>query len=184
MVAERQLSVGEWSVLALLAERPAHGWALAAALSPEGEIGVVWSLSRPLVYRALELLEERGLVEQVGSATSARGPSRTIFTPTRAGRNALTRWLQQPAAHIRDLRPELLLKLIFLRRRGSDTSELLDRQRAIVEELLARLAADLADASNERAVLVRYRLEAARAALRFVEAERDGAGSVAAAFAD
>jgi PadR family transcriptional regulator AphA len=175
MGVERRLSAGEWSVLALLSEAPAHGWALAAVLSTDGEVGVVWSLSRPLVYRALEVLQELGLVEQVGATASTRGPSRTIFRPTRQGRAALKRWLHEPVAHIRDLRPDLLLKLIFLRRAGADTSALLDAQRSIVEELLAGLEVDLEGASIERAVLVRYRLEIARSALRFVEAERAAA---------
>lgn len=174
---ERKLSAGEWSVLALLSEAPAHGWALAVVLSPDGEVGVVWSLSRPLVYRALEVLQELGLVEQVGAAASTRGPSRTIFRPTRKGRAALKRWLREPVAHIRDLRPDLLLKLIFLRRAGADTSALLDAQRSIVEELLAGFEVDLEGASVERAVLVRYRLEIARSALRFVEGERAAAAS-------
>lgn len=175
MSAERQPTAGEWSVLALLNEAPAHGWALAAALAPDGEIGAVWSLSRPLVYRALETLQQRGLVEVVGAASSTRGPSRTVYRPTRRGRSALARWLGEPVAHIRDLRPDLLLKLIFLARAGKDTSALLDEQRLLVEALLLEIAADLDGATAAQAILVRYRVEVARAALRFVEAERDAA---------
>ena len=52
-----ELSPGEWAVLALLNERPTHGFALARALAPGGEIGRVWSFRRPLVYRALETLQ-------------------------------------------------------------------------------------------------------------------------------
>src|SRR5205809_7221333 len=76
---ERELAPGEWSVLALLAEEPGHGWALARQMAREGEIGRVWALGRPLVYRALELLEERGLIEPVGSEPGVRGPNRTDF---------------------------------------------------------------------------------------------------------
>ncbi len=43
------LAPGEWAVLASVAERPTHGFAVAKALGPSGEIGRVWSLSRPLV---------------------------------------------------------------------------------------------------------------------------------------
>lgn len=93
--AERRRSVGEWSVLALLTESPAHGWALASQLEPGGEVGSIWSLSRPLVYRALELLRTDGLVEPVGASASTRGPSRTLFSPTRIGRSSLVVWLRE-----------------------------------------------------------------------------------------
>jgi DNA-binding PadR family transcriptional regulator len=174
MGSGRRLSTGEWSVLGLLNEAPAHGWSLAAALAPTGEIGAVWSLSRALVYRALDTLHRNGLVEVAGAASSTRGPSRTVFRPTRSGRSALSGWLAQPVEHIRNLRPDLLLKLVFLARAGKDPGPLLERQQTLVEGLLAEIET-ASDGSVEQAILVRYRLEVARAALRFVEAERDAA---------
>ena len=65
-VAERSLAPGEWAVLALISERPSHGWAVATRLSPAGELGSVWSLGRPLVYRSIDILAERGLIEPAG----------------------------------------------------------------------------------------------------------------------
>jgi len=44
-----ELTAGEWAVLALLAEAPTHGFAIAKAMAPEGEVGKVWSVRRPLV---------------------------------------------------------------------------------------------------------------------------------------
>src|SRR5512138_2025232 len=99
MAEERELAPGEWSVLALLAERPSHGWALAEALAPDGEIGCVWSLGRPLVYRSFAILEARGLIEPVGPEPSARGPKRTVFRVTDDGRIELDRWFAEPVAH-------------------------------------------------------------------------------------
>src|SRR3954452_16159846 len=116
MADERELAPGEWSVLALLAEQPAHGWALATALAPEGEIGCVWSLGRPLVYRSLEILERRGLIDPAGLGASARGPKRTVFRPTAAGGAELDRWLAEPVAHVHEIRSALLLKLVFAER--------------------------------------------------------------------
>jgi PadR family transcriptional regulator AphA len=174
MAVERALTAGEWSILGLLSEAPAHGWALASALAADGEIGAVWALSRPLVYRALDLLEQRGLIELVGPASSTRGPSRTVFRPTRKGRAALARWFDEPVEHIRDLRPELLLKLVFLRRAGRDPGSVLDAQREVIEKLLAELEQDLDGLPVERAIVIRYRIEVACAALRFVQLERAG----------
>ena len=96
------LSPAEWASLALLAEQPAHGFAVARALAPEGEVGRVWSCSRPLVYRALAVLAERGLVEERGSEVSDAGPRRTTLAPTRAGRRELDRWLAEPAIGARE----------------------------------------------------------------------------------
>jgi DNA-binding PadR family transcriptional regulator len=56
-----ELSADEWAVLALLAEQPSHGFAIARALEREGPVGRVWSVTHPLVYRALERLSEDGL---------------------------------------------------------------------------------------------------------------------------
>ncbi len=69
-----ELSAGEWAVLALLREEPAHGFALARAMAPDGEVGQVWAMRRPLVYRALETLEQRELIRPAPSR-AARGRS-------------------------------------------------------------------------------------------------------------
>src|SRR6476646_9965143 len=104
---ERDLAPGEWSVLALLAEQPGHGWVLARQMTRTGDIGAVWSLGRPLVYRALELLDA-------------------------LGRDELERWLAEPVDHVRDVRSTFLLKLILIDRAGLDPEPLLEAQRASV----------------------------------------------------
>lgn len=165
-----RLGPGEWSVLALLHERPAHGWALAQALAPDGEVGAVWSVGRPVVYRALQTLSDRRLIAPAGQEPGARGPSRTIFAETPAGAEAVQTWLGEPVGHVRDVRSLLVLKLVFLERAGADPGPLLESQRQALEPLVASLEGQLARAEGGRAILLRYRLETARAALRFVEA--------------
>src|SRR4051812_9307181 len=96
---ERNLAPGEWAVLALLSERPSHGWAVAAQLGASGELGSVWSLGRPLVYRSIDILAERQLIEPAGHEPGLRGPNRTIFRATDAGREALAQWLSEPVDH-------------------------------------------------------------------------------------
>ncbi len=56
------LLLGEWACLGLLYAVPSHGFAIAAQLRPDTEVGRIWSLSRPLTYRSLDQLVERGLV--------------------------------------------------------------------------------------------------------------------------
>ena len=167
--AEIDLSPAEWASLALLAEQPAHGFAVARALAPGGEVGRVWSCSRPLVYRALERLGDLGLVEERGSERSDAGPRRTVLGATKAGRRELDRWLAEPAAHVRELRSSLMLKLLFLTRRGADASALLERQRSVLAGLVAGLEEGAGVAEGFDRVLYLWRLESARAALRFVD---------------
>jgi PadR family transcriptional regulator AphA len=172
MADERELAPGEWSVLALLAEQPAHGWALAAALAPEGEIGCVWSLGRPLVYRSLEILEKRGLAEPGGVEASVRGPKRTVYRITDAGRAELARWLAEPVPHVHEIRSLLLLKLVFGERLGVDLHPLLDAQHELLEERAEQLEAGTAESAGAERIMGSFRLETARAALRFVESQQ------------
>ena len=164
-----ELSPAAWASLALLAEEPAHGFAIARALASGGEVGRVWSCSRPLVYRAFAVLAELGLVEARGLEPSDVGPRRTVLQPTRAGRRELERWLAEPVAHVRELRSELMLKLLFLSRRGGDATELLTRQGAALQPVVDGLEEAVRRADGFDRVLYLWRLESARAALRFVE---------------
>ena len=173
--AETHLSPAEWASLALLCEQPAHGFAIARALAPEREVGRVWTCSRPLVYRALAVLVEQGLVEERGSQASRTGPPRTVLAATRAGRREVARWLAEPVAHVRDVRADLMLKLLFLSRRSADPSQLLARQREVLLPLVEGLADAASRAEGFERVLYLWRLESARAALRFVEEVSAGA---------
>jgi PadR family transcriptional regulator AphA len=166
---ERELAPGEWSVLALLAEQPGHGWALARQMNRTGEIGAVWSLGRPLVYRALELLEQRGLVEAIGHEPGLRGPNRTIFRATALGRDELERWLAEPVDHVRDVRSTFLLKLILIDRAGLDAERLLEAQRAAVVPAVETLEARLAASGPTERILVHFRLESTRAVVHFID---------------
>lgn len=165
-----ELTAGEWALLALLDEQPAHGFALARAMAPDGEVGQVWAVRRPLVYRALETLERLGLVRPIGTLRSESGPQRRMLGPTPAGRTAVDGWLDQPVEHVRDARSLLMLKLLFLTRRDVDAAPLLTAQRrqflAQAERLSA--AADTADGFDRRLLL--WRLHSTSAAVAFTEA--------------
>ena len=165
----RELAPGEWSVLALLSDAPAHGWALAEAMSKDGEVGRVWAVGRPLVYRAIELLESRGLIEAVGTEPGARGPNRALFEATPWGRAELTRWLSEPVDHVRDIRSLLLLKLVLLERAGLDNRALLEAQRASTVPAVTTLETRLRQSIGTEHIFVRYRLEITRSVVSFVD---------------
>jgi PadR family transcriptional regulator AphA len=161
-----QLLLGEWACLGILCQAPAHGFAIAARLKPEGDVGRVWSLSRALTYRSLDQLVARDLVRPVGEERGIAGGNRTILAPTRRGRAQLRRWVTTPTAHLRDLRSELLLKLVVADLCAIDVGPLLERQRAHLDELAGALATCHDDAVD---VVALWRSEASQAALRFLD---------------
>ena len=156
-------------MLALLSERPAHGWALARQLSPAGELGAIWSLGRPLVYRSLDILAERRLIEPAGHEPGARGPNRTIFRVTQAGLDAVADWLAEPVEHVREGRSLLLLKIVFAERARLDARPMLHAQHAAVSTAIASLEQRIRTTSGTEAILLRFRIESTRAVQRFIE---------------
>jgi DNA-binding PadR family transcriptional regulator len=162
-----ELLLGEWACLAGVAQQPSHGFALAARLAPTGDLGRVWSLSRPLTYRSVEVLAQRGLVEVIGEERGRNGLPRTVYGATEAGREALARWLDEPVVHVRDAPTELLMKLVVLDQMGFDRQQLVDRQLAVLDPLVAPLTAP---ADDEHADPVRvWREESALATVRFLD---------------
>jgi DNA-binding PadR family transcriptional regulator len=162
------LALADQVVLALLAEQPMHGWAIVRALAPGGEIGRVWSLSRPLAYRSIDLLLDRRLL-RAAESEPGQGARRRILTPTAAGRRVTSRWLAAPVEHLRHVRTELLLKVVLARRRGVDPRPLLHEQAAVFAPIQEGLE-DAARAPDADAV-DRWRVESARAVRRFLEEE-------------
>lgn len=162
------LNAGEWAVLTLCDEGPTHGFAVAQALASGGDIGRVWTVPRPVVYRALRRLRELGLIEELGPQESPAGPPRTRVRVTKAGRAAVAGWLDEPVEHVRDARYLLLLKLLFLDRRDRDPAALVAAQTAVYTTIERRLTARRPAAEGFDRVLLAWRLESARAALRFL----------------
>jgi tRNA-Thr(GGU) m(6)t(6)A37 methyltransferase TsaA len=166
-------SLPEWAALGVLSESATHGWAVAEALGPKGEIGRVHTVTRPLVYRALRGLETDGLIEVRGTTTSEAGPDRTILGATRRGRSRFNAWRGRASTHVRDLRSELMLKLLFLDRSGIDPAPLLAEQQTVLARTEAALVAQLESATGFDRTLALWRLSVGRAALSFVESLLD-----------
>lgn len=162
----REPLLGEWACLGVLYDRPAHGWAVATQLRPDGEIGRIWHLSRPLTYRALDQLTARAWIRAVAEEPGTAGPNRTILAATRAGRARFRSWLTTPVPNVRDLRSELLLKLVFAERHGVDIADMLDEQRAIIAGHAAHVSV-VNDGTTD--VVALWRREMTRAAARFLD---------------
>jgi DNA-binding PadR family transcriptional regulator len=169
---EADLLPGEWAVLGLLSQEPAHGFAIARSLSPTGTFGRIWLMSRPRVYRAIDDLAARGLIAEVGTAPSDRGPTRTLYEATRAGQALLDAWLRAPVDHVREMRSDLLLKLALLHERRMSSHALLAAQREALAPVLRSLESAISTATGFEAVVLRYRLESTRSALAFIDQVR------------
>jgi DNA-binding PadR family transcriptional regulator len=167
---EHSLSLSEWLVLCLVCEQPTHGFAIARLLEAEGSLGKVWRVPKPVIYRALQRLEQLGLVRTTEQQASSQGPARSLIDATPAGRTAATAWLTRPVSHIRDVRSELLVKLALLDRAGTDPQPLLVAQREHLAPLADALRARLGDAAGFDRTLVLWRYETVSATIRFLDA--------------
>ena len=160
----RDLSLTEWIVLALVAEGPSHGFAIAKELRADSDLGRVMTVQRALVYRALDRLSDAHLVEPSVTEPGDGGPQRTILRATRRGRDTLNRWLDSPVAHVRDLRIEFLVKLRLNQRKGRTPTTLVRAQRTALSPAFDSLTSPPTDA-----VVDRWRHRNAVAAREFLD---------------
>ena len=87
------MSLTEWLVLCLVSEQLTHGFAVARLLGPDGSMGQVWRVPKPVVYRALQRLEQLALVEAAGEEPTSLGPVRSVVAISRpAGRPRRRGW--------------------------------------------------------------------------------------------
>jgi PadR family transcriptional regulator AphA len=160
-----ELTLGEQCCLALIGQGATHGWAVGTLLESDGEIGRIWSLSRPLTYRAIDTLVERRLVSR-RDAVAGRGRERRLLRATATGRRTTAAWLDAPVTHIRDVRTELLVKLALRQRAGLPVEPLLAaEQRVLVPTIDALTAGTPADDD----LVDVWRRESARAVRRFLD---------------
>ena len=168
MNAGPSLSLAEWTVLALISEAPAHGFAICQLTAPDGELGRIWHVPRPVIYRSIGRLGDAELVAPQ-AVESARGPQRTIYAATPAGHDAAAAWLDTPVEHVRDVRSQLLLKLALLHRAGTDATGLLHRQKSILEPIASAIAVERPQRPGFDATLLAWRRATAAAALSFLD---------------
>ncbi len=162
------MALAEWTVLVLLSQRPAHGFAVSQLTAPDGELGRIWRIPRPVVYRAIGRLQDAGLITPE-TVEPGLGPQRTIFAVTPRGRQEAERWLSTPVEHVRDIRSQLLIKLALLYRAGRDPADLLRRQRAALEPIARATQAPGAELDGFDAILLAWRRATAAAALGFLD---------------
>ena len=168
MSAWPTLSLPEWTVLTVVSERPTHGFAIAQLTAPHGELGRIWHIPRPVIYRSIGRLLDLGLLIP-GAVESGRGPQRTLYSATPRGHEAVRRWLDTPVEHVREVRSHLLLKLALLDRAGVDPTGLLERQKATLEPIAEAINAESPGSAGFDATLLAWRRATTAATMNFLD---------------
>lgn len=94
-------------LLALLARRPAHGYALKHWI--DRHLDPFWRIDFGQLYRVLRRAVTQGLAVRTRREASPHGPARNVYRLTPDGRRRLEAWLAEPAS--KD--DELMVKLAF-----------------------------------------------------------------------
>lgn len=120
------------SILALLADEPAHGYALKSEF--EASTGATWPLNVGQVYTTLRRLERDGLVEPLSSGDD---DARVTWRITKPGLAELRQWFGSPVTADPPARDELAIKvLLAIATDRDDVADLLQAQRAATMERL------------------------------------------------
>jgi DNA-binding PadR family transcriptional regulator len=128
------------AVLALLAEKPAHGYELKNSF--EQAVGDQWGgLNIGHLYQILDRLSRDRLIESQRQPQPVK-PDRVVHHLTPAGRAELDRWLNEPSARLRGYRDDFFLKLMAAVQAGDPETldGVLRRQRAHLLRELHSLA--------------------------------------------
>jgi DNA-binding PadR family transcriptional regulator len=160
------------AVLALLADKPAHGYELKSSF--EQAVGDQWGgLNIGHLYQVLDRLARDGLIESERQPQQIK-PDRLVHRLTPAGRAELDRWLAEPAIRAHGYRDDFFLKVMAAARSGDQAAlnGVLDRQRAhLLRELhgLGKARGLAGDASVESLLITAAELHI-RADLGIVDA--------------
>jgi DNA-binding PadR family transcriptional regulator len=141
---------------------------VAQLLAPDGGLGRIWAVPRPVVYQVMKKLLQLGLVRERRTEAGGRGPVRTVVGVTPAGRAALRRWLEEPVDHVRDVRSLLLLKLALIDRARGDPAPLIAAQKERLAEQLTALEQARDAATGFDRVVLEWRVASSRATVEFL----------------
>lgn len=169
-----RMTPAAYAVLGAISQGPTHGFAIARRLQPTGDLGQVWSVTRPLVYRELARLVEQDLVREESDELGDRGPRRTVVRITDTGRADIDWWLAEPVHRVRDFRSMFLLKLALIDGVGGDPGPLANAQRTVFEVRLADMQHELESSTGFDARVLLWRALSTRAAVDFLIAVGSG----------
>jgi DNA-binding PadR family transcriptional regulator len=173
------------AVLGLLAEGPSYGYELKARF--EDAVGPQWGeLNIGHLYQILDRLMRDGFVTR-RSVSQVDRPDKVVYRLSKAGRDELEAWLDQPFVRQSGYRDDVFLKLLVAARLGPDRlREVIALQR---QSYLSELAG-LSDLRKRRRgePLIELLIEAAilhtEANLKVMERADDRATALATSWSD
>ena len=156
-------------MLALLREKPEHGYGLHRRLQGDDLLSRVWTIRQSQVYFLLSKLVRRRWVHRQRKG-GGQGPPRAEFEITPAGRAALRRWMKTPVRAPRELRGAFAAKLYFTLLSSSPPAarSLVARQRSALRSWLTRHREGL-PRSGPAAAVLRLRDVQTEAALTYLD---------------
>jgi len=173
------LTIPDFVLLSLLAERPMHGYQ--ANMELERRQVRDWAgISRPQVYYSLDKLVRLRLLRRMQNREPAAGPERFVFATTAAGRRALADALDGEEWTTQRERPPFLtwIALSWLARPGAFDRQILRRRRFLEAELsreqatLADIIAEVGHPYHEAVWMVDLTIEQMKAELRWLQKVR------------
>jgi DNA-binding PadR family transcriptional regulator len=116
-------------LLALLSERPMHGYQLAQLVKSDAGLRTIWRIERSEVYFLIRKLLKHGFIVE-HAEEQGTGPRRLIYAPSASGLAALDMWLMSPEKAPRNLRTAMLARIyVALRRDPALAVSLIDAQK-------------------------------------------------------
>ena len=163
-------SVLDQIVLAIIGEKPQHGFAVSKELERDPSLSAVIRIRRPLVYRSINCLLDAKLLRETKVEPGDQGSQRVVYTVTASGKLASTTWLNEVVEHPRDARIELLAKFVLRSRRNLKNQQLAKRQKKLFEHQAAKLQASANSATYDVRLVALWRVENINAMIRLLEA--------------
>ena len=166
-------SVLDHIVLALLNEKPQHGFAIAKELVADESLQAVLTVRRPLVYRSINSLEAAGLIRPTKTEAGQQGSERTVYSPTSQGVSVSKSWLGSIVEHPRDARIELLAKFMLRDRAKLSNVGLAKRQRKLFAQFAYEFKQKEREAATNSKLVLRWRYESIHAMIRLLDSVID-----------
>ena len=163
-------SVLDQIVLAIIGEKPQHGFAVSKELETDPSLSAVIRARRPLVYRSINSLVDAKLIRETKTEPGDQGSPRVVYATTATGKNTTTKWLNDTVDHPRDARIELLAKFVLRSRRNLKNQQLAKRQKKLFEQQAAKLQASANSATDDVRLVALWRVENINAMIRLLEA--------------
>lgn len=144
-MAASPLTLPDLVVLALLAERPMHGYELNQELERR-EVADWAAISRPQVYYSLKKLAKGGEILRAADGAGGGGPERVIYRIGAAGRRGLVHALgQEEWALARPPSPFVTWLILAVHAAPADRRRVIERRRSFLTGEIARERRTLAE---------------------------------------